>query len=157
MRLGRRNVPHLLEKDHLWVQLLMSSGLLPCISQIREIGVVPRYMILKLNNYSLFVCLPFKILTGCTRTIDAFASSAENAAFTTNTYTITGTCFFSAPVAGYYNICFHARFKNSGNSNDVTIAAGSQQYAAAFGDADTRDWRSTGTCFIYVIGPTNMN
>ena len=32
----------------------------------------------------------------------------------------------------------------------MTIAAGSQQYAAAFGDADERDWRSTGTCFIYV-------
>jgi len=92
-----------------------------------------------------------QILTGCTRTIDAYASGTENAAFTTNTYTITGTCFFSAPVAGYYNICFHARFKNSGNSNDVTIAAGSQQYAAAFGDADTRDWRSTGTCFIYSL------
>ena len=42
------------------------------------------------------------------------------------------------------------RFQQGGNSGDVTIAAGSQQYAAAFGDADQRDWRSTGTCFIYV-------
>ena len=43
-----------------------------------------------------------------------------------------------------------SRFQQGGNSGDVTIAAGSQQYAAAFGDADERDWRSTGTCFIYV-------
>ena len=91
-----------------------------------------------------------QILTGCTRTLDAYASGAV-VAITNNGQTNTGTCFFTAPEPGYYNICFHARFKNSGNSNDVTIAAGSQQYAAAFGDADTRDWRSTGTCFIYVI------
>merc|ERR1712112_607280 len=39
-----------------------------------------------------------QILTGCTRTIDAYASSTEDTAFTTNTYTTTGTCFFSAPV-----------------------------------------------------------
>ena len=112
------------------------------------------------DNYIRNLCQIFlsaQILTGCTRTYDVFSNNGDTTITGTNQYTNTGTCFFTAPVTGYYNICFHARFKNSGNSNDVTIAAGSQQYAAAFGDADTRDWRSTGTCFIYVICPTNMN
>ena len=42
------------------------------------------------------------------------------------------------------------RFKKGGNAGDITIAAGGQQYAAAFGDGDERDWRSSGHCFIYV-------
>merc|ERR1719327_2456083 len=37
----------------------------------------------------------------------------------------------------------------------VTIEAGGTTYAGAFGDADTRDWRSTGTCFIAELAATN--
>merc|ERR1712198_508061 len=33
----------------------------------------------------------------------------------------------------------------------ATITSNSATYAAAFGDADTRDWRSTGVCFIALL------
>ena len=100
-------------------------------------------------------------------TIDNYVSSTATSV-TANGQTNAGSCIFTAPIGGYYNICFHARFKGvkfkfwatlnntsilflkSGNSNDVTIQAGGTTYAGAFGDADTRDWRSTGTCFIAV-------
>ena len=83
--------------------------------------------------------------------------------------TNTGSCFHTAPAAGIYRLCFHARchinhlhimahlimyshsrFRQGGNAGDVTVQAGGTTYAAAFGDGDERDWRSTGQCFYQV-------
>merc|ERR1712080_373314 len=50
----------------------------------------------------------------------------------------------------WMNICAFARFRNTGNSNDVTIRK-SNSVIAAFGNADQRDWRSTGTCVIELM------
>ena len=44
----------------------------------------------------------------------------------------------------------HSRFRQGGNAGDVTVQAGGTTYAAAFGDGDERDWRSTGQCFYQV-------
>merc|ERR1712136_449246 len=82
-------------------------------------------------------------LTSCTVTIDNYVSNTATSV-TANGQTNAGSCTFTAPIGGYYNICFYARFKGTGNSNDVTIQAGGITYAGAFGDGDTRDWRSTG-------------
>ena len=90
-------------------------------------------------------------MTSCTRTVDIYDDGVSGNAQITNTYINTGTCFITVPAAGYYNICYHARFKQGGNAGDVTIQAGSTTYAAAFGDADERDWRSSGICFPAVI------
>merc|ERR1712029_638081 len=50
------------------------------------------------------------------------------------TYVNAGSCIFTAPnIPGYYNICFHARFKGGGNSNDVTIQAGGQHMQQLLG------------------------
>ena len=79
--------------------------------------------------------------------------------------TVTGSCFHTAPQNGIYRLCFHARwhfltilfnsifvfrFRQGGNAGDVTVTAGGTTYAAAFGDGDQRDWRSTGQCFYQV-------
>merc|ERR1712098_603175 len=53
---------------------------------------------------------------------------------------------FTAPVAGWYHICSFSRFKNSGNSNDVTILSGGSTVIGGYGNAVTYDWRSTGIC-----------
>merc|ERR1712179_449025 len=53
---------------------------------------------------------------------------------------------FTAPVAGWYHICSFSRFKNSGNSNDVTILTGGSTVIGGYGSAVTYDWRSTGIC-----------
>merc|ERR1719431_181575 len=53
---------------------------------------------------------------------------------------------FTAPVAGWYHICSFSRFKNSGNSNDVTILSGGSTVIGAYGNAVTYDWRTTGIC-----------
>merc|ERR1712013_506038 len=53
---------------------------------------------------------------------------------------------FTAPVAGWYHICSFSRFKNSGNSNDVTILTGGLTVIGGYGSAVTYDWRSTGIC-----------
>merc|ERR1712106_799273 len=53
---------------------------------------------------------------------------------------------FTAPVAGWYHICSFSRFKNSGNSNDVTILTGGSTVVGGYGSAVTYDWRSTGIC-----------
>merc|ERR1712179_662790 len=53
---------------------------------------------------------------------------------------------FTAPVAGWYHICSVSRFKNSGNSNDVTILTGGSTVIGGYGSAVTYDWRSTGIC-----------
>merc|ERR1712002_739321 len=64
---------------------------------------------------------------------------------------VTGTAPFSsgtftAPVAGWYHICSFSRFKNGGNSNDVTILSGGSTVIGGYGNAVTYDWRSTGIC-----------
>merc|ERR1712002_953219 len=51
---------------------------------------------------------------------------------------------FTAPVNGWYHICSFSRFKNSGNSNDVTILTGGSTVIGGYGSAVTYDWRSTG-------------
>jgi len=53
---------------------------------------------------------------------------------------------FTAPVAGWYHICSFSRFKNTGNSNDVTILTGGSTVIGGYGSAVTYDWRSTGIC-----------
>merc|ERR1712002_467409 len=53
---------------------------------------------------------------------------------------------FTAPVAGWYHICSFSRFKNGGNSNDVTILSGGSTVIGGYGNAVTYDWRSTGIC-----------
>jgi len=53
---------------------------------------------------------------------------------------------FTSPVNAWYHICSFSRFKNSGNSNDVTILSGGSTVLAAYGNAITYDWRSTGIC-----------
>jgi len=53
---------------------------------------------------------------------------------------------FTAPVNGWYHICSFSRFKNSGNSNDVTILTGGSTVIGGYGSAVTYDWRSTGIC-----------
>merc|ERR1712080_684662 len=54
---------------------------------------------------------------------------------------------FTAPVTGWYMVCAFFRFRNTGNSNDVTIRKNGA-IVAAFGNAIQYDWRSTGTCTI---------
>ena len=94
-------------------------------------------------------------MTSCTRTVDLYDDgTAGTGSQVSNTYINTGTCFITAPRAGYYNICFHGRFKLGGNAGDVTVQVGGTQFAAAFGDADERDWRSTGICFPAVTIPS---
>merc|ERR1719154_499767 len=53
---------------------------------------------------------------------------------------------FTSPVNAWYHICSFSRFKNSGNSNDVTILEGGSTVIAAYGNAITYDWRTTGIC-----------
>merc|ERR1712013_308883 len=55
---------------------------------------------------------------------------------------------FTAPVAGWYHICSFSRFKNSGNSNDVTILTGGLTVIGGYGSAVTYDWRSTSFTFF---------
>merc|ERR1712080_86804 len=61
---------------------------------------------------------------------------------------------FVAPADGWYNVCAFFRFRNTGNSNDVTILKDGS-VVAAFGNADTRDWRSTGNCVVLRLTTTN--
>merc|ERR1711915_26887 len=89
-------------------------------------------------------------LTNCAVTIDHYVSNTATSV-TSNSKTTSGSCLFTAPIGGYYNICYYARFKGGGNSNDVTITAAGNSYYGAFGDADGRDWRSTGTCFVALL------
>jgi len=53
---------------------------------------------------------------------------------------------FTAPVAGWYHICSFSRFKQGGNSNDVTILTGGSTVIGGYGNAVTYDWATTGIC-----------
>jgi len=92
-------------------------------------------------------------LTNCGRLHDMYALGT--ATKNTNQNTNTGSCFHTAPTNGIYRLCFHARFKQGGNAGDVTVQAGGTTYAAAFGDGDQRDWRSTGQCFYQQLSTAN--
>lgn len=91
-------------------------------------------------------------ITGWTENLDTYY--AASASTTSGNAFIPSTGVFTPPVAGYYNICGFARFKNSGTSNDITIYKGSSRIAA-FGDAVEDDWRSTGTCTIQSLATTD--
>merc|ERR1719400_1653101 len=96
--------------------------------------------------------------------VDALFSSTQCGAFTLtswstslNCYHADGTCgtptstpfsggTFTSPLNGWYHVCSFSRFRNTGNSNDVTVLVGGST-VAAYGSADTRDWRTTGVCF----------
>jgi len=85
-------------------------------------------------------------ITGWTSNLDIYYAGStvtEQTAVTFNT----GTGTFTAPAAGWYNICASFRFKKSGNSNDVTIKKNGA-VIGAFGNAVDWDWRSSGTCLI---------
>merc|ERR1719315_518016 len=81
-------------------------------------------------------------------TLSSFSSNLNvylDAAGATGTAPFSGGTF-TAPVAGWYHICSFSRFKNSGNSNDVTILTGGSTVIGGYGSAVTYDWRSTGIC-----------
>ena len=163
----------------------------PCTSTLAtDVGL--RYQVfLNICLFFYFVIhFSLKTLTNCGRLHDiaAIAAAAGSAPVkTSNGVTIhifsakikilhifcqntnTGSCFHTAPAAGIYRLCFHARFlikllhimthlimyshsrfRQGGNAGDVTVQAGGTTYAAAFGDGDERDWRSTGQCFYQV-------
>merc|ERR1719192_2569179 len=93
--------------------------------------------------------------------VDALFSSTQCGAFTLtswstslNCYHATGACAtptstpfsggtFTNVLPGWYHVCSFSRFQNTGNSNDVTVLVGGS-IVAAYGNADTRDWRTTG-------------
>merc|ERR1711934_17866 len=92
-------------------------------------------------------CGPQQV-SGWTKNVDV-----HYAAGTTGTAT---TCCqfssnqFTVVTKGYYSICGWLRFKQGGNSVDITIKVDGS-VKAAFGDAIQTDWRSTGTCFNYQL------
>merc|ERR1711973_1082770 len=53
---------------------------------------------------------------------------------------------FTSPINGWYHICSFSRFKQGGNSNDVTVFV-SGGIVAAYGSGITEDWLTTGVCF----------
>lgn len=97
-----------------------------------------------------------QVLTGWSTNVNTFYKAGSSTAETTAPFTASsGT--FTVPTgakSGWYNICAFARFKKSGNSNDVVIRK-SGSVVAAFGNADQSDWRSTGTCVIEKLAAGN--
>jgi hypothetical protein len=91
-------------------------------------------------------------ITGWTTNLDTYYA-AGGSTLVSNTYFVNG--IFTAPVAGYYNICGFFRFRNSGNANDVSIYKGTAR-VASFGDAIGNDWRSTGTCTIQSLAAADQ-
>merc|ERR1711936_619448 len=104
--------------------------------------------------------------------VDATFTSTQCGAFTLtswsttlNCYHATGVCTtptstpfsggtFTAVLAGWYHVCSFSRFRNTGNSNDVTVLVNGA-ISAAYGNADSRDWRSTGVCFDVELAAGN--
>merc|ERR1711973_638747 len=81
-------------------------------------------------------------LTSWSTTLNYFA--ADGGADTAPDPFISGT--FTPRINGWYRICSFSRFRNTGNSNDVTVMV-SGSVVAAYGNADQSDWRTTGVCF----------
>ncbi|XP_023326670.1 uncharacterized protein LOC111700088 [Eurytemora carolleeae] len=93
-------------------------------------------------------------ITGWTSNLDIYYAGStvtEQAAVTFNT----GTGTFTAPAAGWYNICTSFRFQNSGTSNDVTIKKNGV-VVGALGNAVELDWRSTGTCIVQSLAANDQ-
>jgi len=93
-------------------------------------------------------------ITGWTSNLDIYYAGktvTEQTAVTFNT----GTGTFTAPAEGWYNICASMRFKQGGNSNDVTIKKNGA-VIAAFGNAVDWDWRSTGTCTVQKLAANDQ-
>merc|ERR1719347_988741 len=104
--------------------------------------------------------------------IDATFSSNQCGAFTLsswsttlNYYSATGAAASSASpfasgtftpqINAWYHICSFSRFRSVGNSNDVTVEV-SGTVVAAYGNADTSDWRTTGVCFDAYLTTTQF-
>merc|ERR1711892_883906 len=104
-----------------------------------------------LSGYST-KCGP-QTITGWTSSLDIYYSKTATTD-STSTYVSTGSGTYTAPEAGYYNICAFLRFKKGGNAVDVTVYAGGS-VVAGFGDAVDGDWRSTGTCVIRLLAAGN--
>jgi len=85
-------------------------------------------------------------ITGWTNLVDQYYSSTSTSDSTTAQIN-TGTGIFTAPAAGFYNICFSFRFLKGGDNTDITLRHSGTR-VAAIGDALGDDWRSTGTCLI---------
>merc|ERR1740124_492710 len=77
-------------------------------------------------------------ITGWTSSLDIYYSKTATTD-STSTYVSTGSGTYTAPEAGYYNICAFLRFKKGGNAVDVTVYAGGS-VVAGFGDAVDGDW-----------------
>jgi len=92
-------------------------------------------------------------ITSWTQDLDIYYSTTA-VADSTNTYVVTSGGTYTAPVAGYYNICAFLRFQKGGNAVDVTVYAGGS-VVGGFGDALDVDWRSTGTCLIRQLAAGN--
>merc|ERR1711973_2465 len=76
--------------------------------------------------------------------VDATFSNTQCGAFTLTSWSTTLN-YFSATGAADAADPF-SRFRNTGNSNDVTVMV-SGSVVAAYGNADQSDWRTTGVCF----------
>jgi len=92
-------------------------------------------------------------ITSWTQDLDIYYSTTAVADSTTS-YISTSGGTYTAPAAGYYNICASLRFLKGGNAVDVTVYAGGS-VVAGFGDALDADWRSTGTCLIRLLAEGN--
>merc|ERR1712236_77990 len=92
-------------------------------------------------HYTGNQCGPFT-LTSWSTNLNIFADAGS----TTDSSNPFSSGTFTSPKNCWYHICSFSRFKNSGNSNDVTILQGGS-VVAAYGSAVTYDWRSTGICF----------
>merc|ERR1712002_739815 len=100
-----------------------------------------------------------QIITGWTSNINTAAKDAADTLYPNPFNTGTGRFQLDTNTGqtfknGYYHVCAFFRFKNSGNSNDVTILHNGAVYAA-FGNADQSDWRSTGVCVVMYLLPTD--
>jgi len=92
-------------------------------------------------------------ITGWTVNLDQKMAYADTS-FSAGSQLTASTGRFVPAVRGYYKICAYFRFRNTGNSNDVTIRKNGA-VVAAFGSAIENDWRSTGTCVTVTLGTTD--
>ena len=104
-----------------------------------------------------------QVVTGWTNLLDIFYDDGSTAD-STNSYFSSTAGTFTAPKAGWYNVCASLRFKKGGDNTDIVIVHVSAKRSAcwltlltrlqagsivaAFGNAVRDDWQSTGTCLI---------
>merc|ERR1739838_2177 len=101
-------------------------------------------------DFSGSACGP-TVLTSWTENLDVYFDAGSTTDASGNF--ASGT--FTAQEAGWHHICAFLRFRNSGNSNDVTILKNGGTRLAAFGNAITYDWRSTGTCLTTLLAKSD--